>query len=127
MKKQVSLASEQQPFLIKLGTAEKGHGRIEVREYEFYDVLEMKKCERWNDCQIKTAIGVKRERIIVKSGKKSVEESYYLTNAVGGYEELAEAVRRHWSVETNNHLRDVSLQEDKMRSKKRSYSTQWQA
>jgi len=25
----------------------------------------------------------------------------------------------------NNHIRDVSLKEDKMRSKKRSYSAQW--
>ncbi len=126
MKKQVSLASEQQPFLIKLGTAEKGHGRIEVREYEFYDVLEMKKCERWNDCQIRTAVKVKRERIELKSGKKSQEESYYVSNLVGDYEELAEAIRKHWAVETNNHVRDVSLQEDKMRSKKRSYNKLWQ-
>jgi len=126
MKKQVSLASEQQPFLIKLGTAEKGHGRIEVREYEFYDVLEMKKCERWNDCQIRTAVKVKRERIELKSGKKSQEESYYVSNLVGDYEELAEALRKHWAVETNNHVRDVSLQEDKMRSKKRSYNKLWQ-
>jgi len=126
MKRQVGLISEKQPFLVKLSTLEKGHGRIELREYEFYDLLEMKKDDRWNGCQIRTAIKVKRERIELKSGKTSVEESYYLTNIVGNNEELAEAIRNHWSVETNNHIRDVSLQEDKMRSKKRSYSTQWQ-
>jgi len=75
LKKQVSLISERQPFLAKLGTEEKGHGRIEVRKYEFYDVLEMKKDERWNNCQIRTAIKVKRERIELKSGKKSVEDA----------------------------------------------------
>jgi predicted transposase YbfD/YdcC len=127
MKKQVSLVSEKQAFLAKLGNEEKGHGRIEVREYEFYDILEMKKCERWAGCQIRTAIKVKRERIELKSGKKSVEQSYYLSNEIGNYEELAEAIRKHWQVETNNHIRDVSLQEDKMRSKKRSYSKQWRA
>jgi len=127
MKQQVTLTMEKQAFLAKLGQAEKGHGRIEAREYEFYDLLEMRKAERWNACQIKTAIKVKRERAELKSGKTSVEESYYLTNEVGNYEELAEAIRLHWSVETNNHIRDVSLQEDKMRSKKRSYSAQWQA
>jgi len=127
MKKQVSLISENGAFLTKLGTAEKGHGRIDLREYEFYDVLEMKKDERWQACQIRTAIKVGRERVELKSGKSSSEESYYVSNEVGNYEELAEAIRLHWQVETNNHIRDVSLQEDKMRSKKRSYSTQWRA
>ncbi len=50
-----------------------------------------------------------------------------MSNIVGEYEELAEAIRKHWQVETNNHVRDVSLQEDKMPSKKRDYSKQWQA
>ena len=127
LKRQISLASEKEAFLAKLGTEGKGHGRIELRKYEFYDVLEMEKAERWERCQIRTAIKVKRERIELKSGKKSVEESYYVSNEVGKYEELAEAIRKHWSVETNNHLRDVSFKEDKMRSKKRSYSKQWRA
>ena len=61
----------------------------------------------------------------LKSGKKSVEEAFYLSNIVGDYQEPAEAIRLHWSVKTNNHVRDVSLQEDKMRSKKRNYSKQW--
>jgi predicted transposase YbfD/YdcC len=85
----------------------------------------MEKDARWKACQIKTAIKVKREREELKSGKKSSEESYYLSNEVGNYEELSQAIREHWTVETNNHLRDVSLKEDKMRSKKRSYSAQW--
>ena len=127
MKRQMSLAMEKQPFLARLGTAEKGHGRIEVRKYEFYDVLEMKKSERWQGCQIRTVIKVKRDRMELKSGKKSVKDSYYVSNVVGNYEELAQAIRLHWQVETNNHVRDVSLQEDKMRSKKRDYSKQWQA
>ncbi len=125
LKKQIRLASEKQPFLAKIKTQEKGHGRIEERKYEFYDILEMKKDERWQGCQIRTAVQVKRERIELKSGKKSVEEAFYLSNIVGDYQELAEAIRLHWSVETNNHVRDVSLQEDKMRSKKRNYSKQW--
>ncbi len=124
LKKQISLAMSNQPFLFKIQGAEKGHGRIEVRKYEFYDVLEVEKAARWKVCQIKTAIKVKRERVELKSEKMSSEESYYVSNEVGNYEELAEAIRRHWSVETNNHIRDVSLKEDKMRSKKRSYRKQ---
>lgn len=125
LRKQISRAIENQTYLFKTCTQEKGHGRIEVRKYEFHDVLEMKKDERWETCQIKTAIKVIREREELKSGKSSCEESYYLSNEMGNYEEMAEAIRKHWSVETNNHIRDVSLKEDKMRSKKRIYRKQW--
>lgn len=125
LKKQICRAMENQSCLIKIKRQEKGDGRIETRIYQFYDVLEMAKDERWKDCQSKTAIKVKRERIELKTNKTSIEESFYLTNEVGKYEELAQAVRGHWQVETNNQIRDVSLQEDKMRSKKRSYNKQW--
>ena len=67
-----------------------------------------------------------REREEVKTGKKSLATSYYLSNEVGNYEELVQAIRGHWQVETNNHLRDVTLREDRLRSKKRIYSKQWQ-
>lgn len=125
LKKQISWAMENQSCLMRIKTTEKGHGRIETRIYWFYDVLELEKDERWKDSQIKTAIKVRRERIELKTNKTSLEESIYVTNEVGKYEELAEAIRNHWSVETNNQIRDVSLQEDKMRSKKRGYSKQW--
>ncbi len=68
---------------------------------------------------MRTAIKVNRRRVELKSGKKSVETSYYVTNEVGNYEEISEAISRHWQVETNNHIRDVTLREDRMRSKKR--------
>lgn len=125
LKKQISLAMANQSCLMRLKTEEKGHGRIETRIYWFYDMLEIRKNERWKECQIKTAIKVQRERLELKTKKTSVEESFYITNEIGRYEELAQAVRNHWQVETNNQIRDVSLKEDKMRSKKRSYSTQW--
>lgn len=124
LKKQICRAMANQSSLLRIKTQEKGHGRLETRIYRFYDVLEMAKDERWKESQIKTAILVKRERIELKTNKTSVEESFYLTNEIGKYEELAEAVRGHWQVETNNQIRDVSLKEDKLRSKKRSYSTQ---
>lgn len=126
LKKQVVRTIEKQAVLWKTETLEKGHGRIERREYEFYDLLEMTKAERWSELEIRTAVKVNRTREECKSGKSSQQESYYLTNEVGNYEEIAEAVRLHWAVETNNHLRDVSFKEDKMRSKKRSYSKQWE-
>ncbi len=109
-----------QAILFNSARQEKSHGRIEFRKCEFYDVLELAKDERWETCQIKTAIKVHWKTEAVKSGKNASEESYYLRNEIGNYEELAQAVRQHWSVETNNHIRDVSLREDEMRSKKKS-------
>jgi len=109
----------------EMSQVEKGHGRIETRQYEIYDILEMEKAERWNDCRIRTLIKVKRKREEVKTGKQSVETSWYVSNEVGRYEEIMEAIRRHWQIETNNHRRDVTFREDKMRSKKRSYRKQW--
>lgn len=126
LKKQITPAMENQARLFRVASQEKMHGRIELRHYEFYDVLEMEKDERWKTCQIKTAIKVTRKREAIKSGKTSSQESYYLTNEVGSYEELAQAIRGHWQVETNNHIRDVSFREDKMRSKKSVYNKQWQ-
>lgn len=83
LKKQINRAMENQAILFKTGELEKSHGRIEKRGYEFYDVLELGVAQRWKSCQIKTAIKVERERVELKSGKQSREESYYLTNAVG--------------------------------------------
>jgi len=110
---------ESQAILWKQSSIEKGHGRIEHRSYEYYDILEMAKAERWTACQMRTLIKVRRTREELKSGKKSFETSYYVTNETGNYEELAEAIRGHWQVETSNHLRDVTLKEDRLRSKKR--------
>jgi len=98
---------------------EKGHGRIEYRKYQVYNIKGIYQDKRWNNCQIGTVVKVNRERLEMKSGKKSVETSYYLSNQTKDWEQLCRAVRNHWSVETNNHIRDVTLREDHLRSKKR--------
>ena len=112
---------------IKLNKAEREWFALDGKEMRGSISKGEKRDERWERCQIKTVVKIRRERVELKSGKRSLEESYYVTNEVGRYEELCEAVRRHWTVETNNHIRDVSLKEDQMRSKKRSYSERWGA
>lgn len=82
--KQVARQSEQTAFLYQSREVEKGHGRMEVRHYEVYDILELEKAAGWQNCQIRTAIKVSRERIRLKDEKKSVETSYYVSNRVGG-------------------------------------------
>lgn len=116
--KQVSREIEQQAVLFKTARLEKEPGRIETRRYEFCDILEMAKDARWEHCQMRTVIKVSRDREEVKTGKKSREQSYYVSNEVGKYEQLSKTIRNHWQVETANYIRDCTLKEDKLRSKK---------
>ena len=113
---QVAALSDTAVPLYERCEVEKGHGRIETRSYEFYDLLATEPAARWQDSQLRTGVKVRRTREELKSQKSSQEESYYVTNEVGNYEELSAAIRNHWQVETDNHVRDVSLQEDNLRS-----------
>ena len=46
------------------------------------------------------------------------EISFYVSNgSITDSQELFNAVRGHWSCEVNHHIRDVTLQEDKLRTK----------
>ncbi len=107
------------PLVYETKTLEKGHGRIEERHYQVYEIEGIYKDARWDGCGLQTAVLVKRETEEMRSGKKSCEQSYYLSNEWQKYEELCQAVRGHWGVETNNHIRDVTFKEDALRTKKR--------
>lgn len=104
-------------------TLEKGHGRIEDRTYKAFDVSDQYFDPRWESCQFTTLIEVRRQRTELKKGKHSDETAYFLSNQFPCQPtELFRAVRQHWSVETNNHIRDVTLSEDKLRTKKSNLS-----
>ena len=98
---------------------EKGHGRIEYRKYDCYDVSREWFDKRWADTGFKTLVQVERKRKIVITGNKTDEISYFLSNMetknIQIAEELFDAVRNHWQVEVNNNVRDCSLKEDKLR------------
>jgi len=115
---EVQAMTKHLPYLYQTESLEKGHGRIEHRKSQVYDIATIYQDERWDKCKIATVVKVKRERHQIKSGKQSLETSYYLSNETQGWEQLCAAVRKHWSVEINNHIRDVTLKEDQMRSKK---------
>ena len=126
MLSEVQQMTEQLPCLWETASLEKGHGRIEQRKSQVFDISDIYQDERWHKCQIKRAVKVTRERVEIRSGKQSVETSYYLSNETTNLSQLCLAVRKHWSVETNNHIRDVTLQEDQLRVKKRMSTEYWQ-
>lgn len=98
---------------------EKGHGRIEQRHYQVFDIRDIYTDERWAECGISSLVKVVRRREDGKTGRETRETSYYLSNQRTAALELCQAVRNHWGVETTNWLRDCTFQEDALRSKKR--------
>lgn len=104
-------------------TLNKGHGRLEERLYQAYDITEQYLDARWKKCQLTTLIEVERKRTLLKTGKQTRETAWYLSNApIEQAKQLFNAVRQHWGVEVNNHLRDVTLQEDRLRTKQNPLS-----
>jgi predicted transposase YbfD/YdcC len=105
-----------------LETKDKGHGRFDKRRYQSFDIGGVYVDKRWCKSGLKTLICVERERTIRKTGEISKECALFLTNDTISSQEQADdvfsAVRGHWAVETTNHVRDVSLKEDNLRTKK---------
>lgn len=100
---------------------EKGHGRQEKRSYCCIDVRKEYFHKRWAAAQFTTAIKVVRTRYVLSEQSFSSETSYYMSNKIvsnmGQANELYKGIRSHWSVEVNNHIRDVSFKEDALQTK----------
>lgn len=100
-------------------TIDKGHGRLEVRQYDCFDVAGEYFESRWNDSQFSSLIRVHRIRQTLKTNHISKQTAYYISNGNSQNAlQYFDAVRNHWTVEVNNHYRDVSLQEDRFQTKK---------
>jgi len=106
-----AIAADQEQ-LDRIRTINKGHGRLETRTLE---------CSTAGaDYLVWPGIGqiVRRrcERVLLKSGKRSVEVSYGLTNLTpdeAGAAQLEALWRGHWTIENRKHyVRDVTLGED---------------
>jgi predicted transposase YbfD/YdcC len=99
---------------------EKGHGRIDKRTYQSYDIAQEYFDDRWTGANFRTLVEVERQSVQLNSGAESKEVSYYISNAIvkdKEDQELFRAVRSHWHIEVNNHLRDVTFQEDHLKTK----------
>lgn len=63
---------------------------------------------------LKSIVGVKSERIIMATGKRTQKNRYYITSQNNTKpEEISSAIRQHWSIENNLHWQlDVTFRED---------------
>lgn len=115
-----SLTQLVKPENIQHDEPEKGHGRIDSRIYKSINISDLHFDKRWEKSGFQTLVWVERTSWDCKNNTQSKEISYYISNLKRSEEngnELFDAVRNHWKIETNNYVRDVSLNEDKLRTK----------
>ncbi len=123
LRKQCKRLAAEDVSLDTITTVEKGHGRHETRKGVFFDMEKIKFAERWSDSGIRTLIMIERQTVKTAQRKVSSEISYYVSNQEVNLEqpnvrsELFTAIRRHWGVESENWIRDVTFNEDNVKTK----------
>ncbi len=104
-------------------SANKGHGRIEVRKATLFDVSTLSFADRWQESDFQTFILMERQRTEVVKQKTSTTISYYISNEQVSKEDdqeqkiMVKAIRGHWGVESENWIRDVTFGEDGVKTK----------
>lgn len=100
----------------------KGHGRHTTREGQGFTINAGALAPRWADSGIRTLVTVERQTYTPATAKTSWETAYYLSNRALGntpkapLSELTGAIRQHWHVESDNWIRDVTLNEDHVKT-----------
>lgn len=97
---------------------EKGHGRQELRTGYCYNITPAWFGEKWSATGLNTLVVVERQRLRTKDQKHSLETAYFVSNQALKQDkgmELFQAVRNHWTIETDHYIRDVGFGEDKLK------------
>jgi len=100
-------------------TVNKGHGRIEIREYWSISdpeyIQSLKGASKWKG--LRSIAMVTATRITDK--KTTVKNRYYISSLPSKAKHLLNVARRHWSIENELHwVLDVALKEDHSRIRK---------
>ena len=102
---------------------EKGHGRLTTREGQCFDMRALRLAPRWSDSGIHTLVVMKRQPVTRATQQTTSEAAYYISNQALSSDpqaqamELTGAIRQHWHVESDNWMRDVTLDEDHIKTK----------
>ena len=122
--KQCQLLSTQSVALAETTSHEKSHGRVTTRRAQLFPLSSLSLASRWKSSGLLTLIVMERETVELAKQKTTFDTSYYVSNlAVESsstkplLEELAGAIRCHWGVESNNWIRDVTFNEDHIKTK----------
>ena len=98
-----------------LDAFDEGHGRL-VRRRVFADpqAASLETLKDWP--RLKTVLAVEAIRSVNGSDQVEAEIRYFLSSFAGDPSILAQAIRRHWSIENNLHwVLDVTFREDDCR------------
>jgi len=110
------------PHLAETAGHGKANGRVTTRRARLFAMPAA--APRWKASGLGVCVAVERETFEVATRKTTAETSYYISNqavppgaAQATVEELAQAVRGHWGVESDNWIRDVTFNEDNVKTK----------
>ncbi|MGK5091305.1 ISAs1 family transposase, partial [Deltaproteobacteria bacterium TL4] len=110
-----------EPPLGHLESLEKSHGRLQSREARFFSFSPYPLDSRWNNSGLLSFVCLERKVEEIKTKQVSTEVSYYVTNQSlqnhGIQAGTMAAIRQHWGIESWHWIRDVTLSEDKVKSK----------
>lgn len=98
---------------------EKGHGRVEIKKGTCYSINTECLPSKWVKTNIQSFICIEKEVFSTKTNKTTKEKRYYISNlsySLKNAKSFFQAIRKHWKVEINNYIRDVSFGEDHFHS-----------
>ncbi len=100
-----------------INTQEKGHGRIEKREYSLLtDISWLEQRGEWSGLK---ALGMVKSTVTEK--EETRKDTRYFITSLTDINEFADTVRKHWSIENQLHwCLDVIFHEDASRARKDS-------
>ena len=118
----VTLYFESETVENKLIVSEKGHGRIETREYLLETDIEwLSQKDIWESL---LAIGAVKSHVVEKDIIR--EETRCFITSLTSVEQFAASVRNHWSIENQLHWQlDVTFGEDGARMRKDNSPLNW--
>ncbi len=101
----------------KISTVDKGHGRIETRDYVLStDIAWLPKADCWKGLK---SIGMVKTTVFKCKEQKETTDTRYYISSLSNAEEFAYAVRKHWAIENQLHWNlDVIFREDSCTAKK---------
>lgn len=110
--------------LAETASHEKTHGRVTTRRAQLFPLDSLSLDSRWQSSGLSALIVMERETVDIAKQKTTFDTSYYVSNSAiesssiqALTEELAGAIRCHWRVESNNWIRDVTFNEDHIKTK----------
>jgi predicted transposase YbfD/YdcC len=119
----VDWATRAQPLAQLTSGPEKAHGRLETRHGILFALAGLTVDARWAESGFHTLVVMHRQTVEVTTQQRSAETSYYVSNLrvtpeqPSAQADLFNTIRGHWSVEADNHIRDVTLGEDSVKTK----------